>query len=89
MAQKVVRCAVADRRRREADGERETDREVEVQRNQIIPRQQQVPVRQSQIRPTVQKKGEKSLLTVRLDLNLEVEIYVHAKIHGDVTLTVL
>jgi hypothetical protein len=37
----------------------------------------------------IEDDGDDKILSLRLDLNLEVEIVITAKIHGDITLALL
>ncbi|KAL6699356.1 hypothetical protein J3F84DRAFT_360624 [Trichoderma pleuroticola] len=52
-------------------------------------RQRRQQLRQQHDKQPEPKKGDKSALKLRLDLNLDIEIELKAKIHGDLTLTLL
>lgn len=58
--------------------------------DELVKQQQQQQQMQQQPQQQVQQKSNNSKMpSLRLDLNLEAEIQLRAKVHGDVTLTLL
>ncbi|KAA8909287.1 hypothetical protein FN846DRAFT_918177 [Sphaerosporella brunnea] len=76
----------------ESDYEEDVPREQQLQRQQQ--QQQQQPQQKQQVArqqqgQDVEKKGKSSAPSVRLDLNIELEVTLKARIHGDLTLALL
>jgi hemolysin activation/secretion protein len=61
------------------------------QQQQLLRRQQQQQQQQQQqvAPPKEEKKGHSGAPSVRLDLNIELEVTLKARIHGDLTLALL
>jgi hypothetical protein len=96
MASKVEekRPAGEEEEEEEEGSDYETDYYEEVnpqtQQQQLLRRQQQQQQQQQQVAaPKEEKKGHSGAPSVRLDLNIELEVTLKARIHGDLTLALL
>ncbi|RPA78602.1 hypothetical protein BJ508DRAFT_329080 [Ascobolus immersus RN42] len=60
-------------------------------KNQKARQQQLQPINQGQALapPPQEKKNNKDAMSLRLDINLEAELSLRVKVHGDVTLALL
>jgi hypothetical protein len=71
------------------------DKQLQRQQQKELLQQQQQQQEQEQLaqeqQPQQQQEGGKSskMPSLRLDLNVDAEIYIKAKVHGDVTLSLL
>jgi hypothetical protein len=95
MASKVEekRPAGEEEEEEEEGSDYETDYYEEVnpqtQQQQLLRRQQQQQQQQQVAAPKEEKKGHSGAPSVRLDLNIELEVTLKARIHGDLTLALL
>jgi hypothetical protein len=86
-------AAQVETKRSKKPSKKHIDRDKQLQRQQqkeLLQQQQQEQLAQEQQPQQPQEGGKSSKMpSLRLDLNVDAEIYIKAKVHGDVTLSLL